>query len=219
MQIVFDFITGKMAFDDFYAAYQKDPSIGAWLDQLTDFQAPYPPVIEKEIMFRSVYNSMRKNGGRISDYISELVYPPAEPGGFSLAATQFGWFAAIATPVLMVYPVLKPTRLYARNSDYYLNAAGNSIGGNEVADYVDQILDQFPPSMKVSERTKAGKEALWKAFHIKNRNFPRWPQGADWPMGKNSPMEYLSQRQDGELVELRFRDVDTGEIRIVEQFY
>ena len=32
-------------------------------------------------------------------------------------------------------------------------------------------------------------------------------------------MEYLGQRKDGELVALRFRDVDTGEERIVEQFY
>lgn len=32
-------------------------------------------------------------------------------------------------------------------------------------------------------------------------------------------MEYFGQRKDGELVALRFRDVDTGEERIVEQFY
>lgn len=38
-------------------------------------------------------------------------------------------------------------------------------------------------------------------------------------MGKHSPMEYIGQNRDGELVTLRFRDVDTGEERIVEQFY
>lgn len=70
-----------------------------------------------------------------------------------------------------------------------------------------------------SSKVAAGKETLWNAFHIKDRKFPRWVQEADWPMGKNSPMEYLGQRKDGELVALRFRDVDTGEERIVEQFY
>ena len=119
----------------------------------------------------------------------------------------------------MAYPTLKPTRIYKQNADYYLNAPGNSIGGSEVDEFMCQILDKFPPTMKVAERKKAGKEALWKAFHIKDRKFPRWIQGADWPMGKNSPMEYLGQRRDGELVELRFRDVDTGEERTVEQFY
>ncbi len=218
MQIVFDFITGIIPFDDFYEFYQNNPSVSAWLNQLTDFQKPYPPVIERSISFRSVYNIMRKKDGKISDYLAKTVYP-SELKGFDLAATQLEWFAEVTTPVLMAYPDLKPTRLYDRNVDYYLNAAGNSIGGNEVADYVNQILDQFPPTMKVSERTRAGKEALWNAFHIKDRKFPRWVQEADWPMGKNSPMEYLGQRKDGELVALRFRDVDTGEERIVEQFY
>ena len=218
MQIVFDFITGKIQFEDFYEFYQSNPSVGAWLNQLTDFQGPCPPIIEQNIRFLFVYNSMRKKGGKISDFIAESVYS-SELKGFDLAATQLGWFAKVATPVLMVYPMVKPTRFYSRNCVYYLNAAGNAIGGSEVSDYANQILDQFPPTMRVAERTKAGKEALWTAFHIRDRKFPRWPQGANWPMGKNSPMEYLGQHRDGELVALRFRDVDTGEIRVVEQFY
>lgn len=36
-------------------------------------------------------------------------------------------------------------------------------------------------------------------------------------MGKNSPMEYIGRHKDGELVQLRFRDIDTGEEKIVEQ--
>ena len=85
--------------------------------------------------------------------------------------------------------------------------------------YAAEVLSKFPRTMKKADRAAAGKEALWKAFHIKDRKFPRWAQEADWPMGKNSPMEYLGQRRDGELVELRFRDVDTGEERTVEQYY
>ena len=36
---------------------------------------------------------------------------------------------------------------------------------------------------------------------------------------EKSPMEYLGRHKDGELVQLHFRDVDTGEERIAEQFY
>ena len=218
MQAVFDFVSGKMPFDEFYEFYQSNPSVGAWLNQLTNFNEPYPPVIERNISFRSVYNIVRKKGEKISDYLAQIVYN-SKLKGFDLAATQCGWFSGVATPVLMAYPTLKQTRIYKQNADYYLDAAGNSIGGKEVDELMCQILDKFPPTMKVAERTKAGKEALWKAFHIKDRKFPRWAQGADWPMGKNSPMEYLGQRRDGELVELRFRDVDTGEERTVEQYY
>ena len=218
MQAVFDFISGKMPFDEFYEFYQSSPSVSAWLNQLTNFNEPYPPVIERNISFRSVYNIVRKKSEKISDYLAQIVYT-SKLKGFHLAAAQDVWFSGVATPVLMAYPTLKPTRIYKQNADYYLNAPGNSIGGSEVDEFMCQILDKFPPTMKVAERTKAGKEALWKAFHIKDRKFPRWAQGADWPMGKNPPMEYLGQRRDGELVELRFRDVDTGEERTVEQYY
>ena len=218
MQIVFDFLSGKMPFDEFYKTYNEDPSIAAWLDGLTDFTAPCPPAVEKKFWARHAYLDMQKCGGKVSDYIAKRVFTGDEKG-FHLACMQEAWHGSIAAPVLAAYPDTKTTRLYARNSGYYLDAMGNSIGGSEVEAYAERILEKFPPTMKVGERTKAGKEALWKAFHINGRKFPRWPQSADWPMGKNSPMEYLGQRQDGELVELRFRDVDTGEIRIVKDYY
>lgn len=60
MQAVFDFISGKMPFDEFYEFYQSNPSVSAWLNQLTNFNEPYPPVIERNISFRSVYNIVRK---------------------------------------------------------------------------------------------------------------------------------------------------------------
>jgi len=44
-------------------------------------------------------------------------------------------------------------------------------------------------------------------------------QGAEWPMGKNSPMKYIDRKTNGEEVLFRFVDVDTGEERIVSQFY
>ncbi|MFQ7135180.1 MAG: hypothetical protein ACLUIC_04440 [Oscillospiraceae bacterium] len=36
MQAVFDFISGKMPFDEFYEFYQSSPSVSAWLNQLTN---------------------------------------------------------------------------------------------------------------------------------------------------------------------------------------
>ena len=145
-------------------------------------------------------------------------YPPKEPY-ITLVRRQCSIYNLIQTAVLTKYPDAKWTKRYRQDDDYYFQALGNSIGGKEVMCYAAKVLDQFPRTMKMKDRVKAGKEALWNAFHIKDRKFPRWVHGADWPMGKNSPMEYLGQRKDGELVALRFRDVDTGEERIVEQFY
>ena len=54
---------------------------------------------------------------------------------------------------------------------------------------------------------------------VEGQTRPHWIQGPEWPMGKNSPMKYLSRKRDGERVIFTFQDVDTGEIREVEQFY
>ncbi len=217
MQIVFDFLSGKMPFDEFYKAYHEDPSIAAWLDGLTDFSAPCPPAVNRDAFFALVYNHVKKSGGRISDYIKETVFDGKR--GYEFAVEQRMWYSQIAVPVLVAYPKAKTTMYYKRNSHYYLDAMGDSIGGREVEDYAERILDKFPPTMKAGERHKAAREALKEAFHIKDRKYPRWPQSAEWPMGKNSPMQYYGQWQDGDLVRIRFRDVDTGEIRIIDQFY
>ena len=218
MQIVFDFLSGKIPFDEFYKTYNEDPSIAAWLDGLTDFTAPCPPAVEKKFWARHAYLDMQKNGGKISDYLAETVFKGDE-SCFTLACKQGAWHGAVAAPVLVIYPGTKLTRYYDRESDYYLLAPGSSIGGSEVEEYVEQILKRFPPTMKVGERHKAAREALKEAFHIKGRKFPRWPQSANWPMGKNSPMQYYGQWEDGDLVRIRFRDVDTGEIRIIDDYY
>jgi hypothetical protein len=38
-------------------------------------------------------------------------------------------------------------------------------------------------------------------------------------MGEKSPMEFVSKEEEGVLVRITFRDADTGEERIVEQYY
>ena len=219
MQIVFDFMAGDVPFDEFWTVFRENPEVRLWVDQLSDFQGDPPPKITRDLMLRALYGIIQRdhNGhvlGRLEKYIQSPEYEYVHN-----ANKQYHIFSIIETAVLAAYPETKCTRRYKQNSDYYYKALGRSIGGNEVMGYAASILDQFPPTMKVADRLKAGKEALWAAFHIKDRKFPRWAQEADWPMGKNSPMEYLGQHRDGELVALRFRDVDTGEIRVVEQFY
>lgn len=73
--------------------------------------------------------------------------------------------------------------------------------------------------MGKTKRIKAAKQCLRELFHTTGRKCPYWLEKPNWPMGKNSPMKYLSRKRDGERVIFTFQDVDTGEIREVEQFY
>lgn len=218
MQVVFDFISGNISFDEFWKEYEQNPQIGEWIDCLTDFSGDPPPKIVKDSRLLVIYRAVPIGfDGHILGMMAHSPYPPTD--SYPAARRKCRIFDMILAAVTAKYPDVKPTKCYRQDDDYYYKALGNSIGGNEVMDYAASVLDQFPRTMKAAERVKAGKEALWKAFHIEDRKFPRWVQGADWPMGKNSPMEYLGLKRDGEQVSLRFRDVDTGEERIVEQFY
>lgn len=219
MQIVFDFIAGDIPFDEFWEAYCADPKIGEWLDSIADFSHEPPPVIAKDRLLYALYRTIALvYDGHVLRMLVESPYPPKD-SYTTIVRRQCGIYYLMLTAILTKYPDAKRTKRYKDDDDYYFKALGRSIGGAEVMSYAAEVLDKFPRTMKKADRAAAGKEALWKAFHIKDRKFPRWAQEADWPMGKNSPMEYLGQRRDGELVELRFRDVDTGEERTVEQYY
>lgn len=112
---------------------------------------------------------------------------------------------------------------HSRFSDeysFYLDVCGEYLDGPEVCEYLDRIvLDIYMQPGTKANRIKQAKATAKSKFHIAGNKYPRWIQGPEWPMGKNSPMEYLSRKRDGERVVFTFRDVDTGEIREVEQFY
>lgn len=218
MQIVFDFVEGKIPFEEFWNAWTTTPEIGHWLDQIADLSTmPAPP--SEKMPFSGYRTSIKKYcGGSVANFLKKQVYPPLKSAS-PKCLIQSSIFIGVTVALTTAYPDVKPTDYYLEESDFYTNAAGDAVGGLEVDAYIEDLLQEFPPTMGKTRRIKAAKEKIREAFHIEGKKYPRWAQDAEWPMGKNSPMEYLSQRRDGELVELRFRDVDTGEIRIVEQFY
>lgn len=92
------------------------------------------------------------------------------------------------------------------------------LGGEEVDKLIEQVLSE-PVAGNARERAKAQKERLRNLFHLIPRKIPQWAQSEDWPMGTNSPMEFVSQKKAGERVEYKFRDVDTGAERTIVQLY
>ena len=219
MQIVFDFIAGEISFDEFWSEYCSDSKIGEWIDNAADFKNEPPSVISKDNNLITLYRAISSvYDGHVLKMLEKSPYPPHNPYE-TLVRSQCGIYDMIQTAVLTKYPNIKRTKRYKEDDDYYYKALGRSVGGSEVMTYAEEVLNRIPRSMKKSARIVAGKEAVRKAFHIKDKKFPHWAQEPEWPMGKNSPMEYIGQHREGELVALRFRDVDTGEERVVEQFY
>jgi len=218
MQIVFDYLTGKIDSEAFKTAWYSNPEIGQWLENLVDLKsgptsawdnAPYPE-------FRmAIY---RHYNGSVLKFIeaSEASANKSQMPGW----VDIGWhFETIASVVMVAYPEIKPTRIYDEEKDFYLSSVGGCIGGPEVEEQIRILLEQYPRTMGKGKRKTAAKAAIREYFHFDAKKYPRWVQEPEWPMGTNTPMEYVSQKKNGEQVLFTFRDVDSDEIRIVEQLY
>lgn len=100
------------------------------------------------------------------------------------------------------------------------------LGGNEVLDIIDDIIDAIPQNLSEAARIKHCKEKLREYFHIEGKNTPRWIQEAEWPVGEDGvPMRFVSQkRKNGKeydtmfFTEFLFEDVKTGKQRVIKQF-
>lgn len=217
--MVFDFLTGALSFEDFMKEFVRNPEIVQWLDDIGNFQPEIPKDFPKDFFLQILYKAIRDSfDGHAMKFIQHNSYQDPEIHHHTISE-KYCHFSTIQTVVLSAFPKLKCTRMYKQDETFCDKAVSRSIGGQEVIPFLDQVLSQFPRTMKAADRVKAGRAAVQEAFHIHDRKFPCWPQEPEWPMGKNSPMEYLGRHKDGELVQLRFRDVDTGEERIVEQYY
>ncbi len=219
MKIVYDFIAGNIPFEDFWREFHRNREIQEWFDTAGNYETEEPVGFPRDQLLRLYYRQIRNQyKGHAMPLLPLDVCVSPDEHHYS-APEKYDIFSTIEVVLRTIEPKLSCTKAYKQDADYYEKAVSSSIGGPEVWRFTESVLEQFPRTMKAAERVKAGRAAIQEAFHIHDRKFPCWPQEPDWPMGKDSPMEYIGRHKDGELVQLRFRDVDTGEEKIVEQFY
>ena len=111
------------------------------------------------------------------------------------------------------------TTQYNDAFDIYLDVIKDCYDGPEVRELVNDIIKECLIVKTKSGRKKEGKKKILERFHVIDKNKPRWIQGAEWPMGANSPMKFVEQKRHKEQVEYLFIDVDTGEERTIIQYY
>lgn len=116
-------------------------------------------------------------------------------------------------------PEIKITSKYDDAFNLYLDVVKDCFDGPEVKHAVFEIMEQALLLKGKAKQRQYAKEKIKTLFHAEDGKSPRWIQGAEWPMGKNSPMKFLSKTKKGELVSFEFVDVDTAEKRTVVQYY
>lgn len=118
------------------------------------------------------------------------------------------------------FPTLKCTNRYEEEFSLFLDAVGDRFEGPEVQETIERIIREALDIKPKTKRIKAVKEKINEVFHVEDRkNYPRWIQGAEWPMGESSPMRFIKQERKGEEVLYYFQDVDNANIRTISQFY
>ena len=128
-------------------------------------------------------------------------------------------FDTILALYLWVNPKQKYTKLHDDKVGFYIELEQDCFGGPEVSHLVKSIANECLAVKPKSARKKEAKSRIEKLFHIQGKMRPCWIQGPQWPMGSNSPMKFVTQKRTGDAVHYEFRDVDTGEIKIVRQLY
>ena len=95
-------------------------------------------------------------------------------------------------------------------------------------DYIDcqddsilqPIIDSIPKDLSKTKRIAMGKEKV-KALFKYDKTYPRWLQGAEWPIVNGKPLVF-SHQQKAKGGDIRtyyyFYDPDTKEQTVVEQF-
>ena len=205
------FLSGKMSIEEFKALYKETPTIRAQIDAIiTDDakeSADHP-------LWKTVsYEAFEEVGFLLS---RELEGDGAFNGSLGDDLNLHGLTAHI---YLYYHPHFKPTDLYEKRFEFYLDVVADYFEGPEVRGLLDSIIRENLSITPKTKRIRETKAKIKDLFHVQENNRPYWIQGAEWPMGKNSPMKYVKRKRQGESVDYYFEDVDTKEIRIVTQYY
>lgn len=108
--------------------------------------------------------------------------------------------------------------------NFMLDACPEYIGGPEVDHLLDGLLEEIPAELSKAKRVKLYKEKVKALFPMVSKKYPRWVQEAEWPISPSGkPMRFVEQKKGKDYkITMQtyyiFEDVDTGEIRTVEQF-
>lgn len=202
MDIVFDFLEGRVSYQEFIDQLYSDDTIFDWFQSM---------VTEDMLTDSSFWckNSLDRNNGVFKPCIDSRL-------GWGVI-TMVDIYDFIYHFLLRTLPDRKivPTDYYSKLADVHLAAVGECYGGPEVEDMINDIIMGLPEDLSKTKKVKLAKEKLRELFPGKR---PFWIEGPEWPVCNGKPMVYVSKKVTGDLFQYKFEDPETGEQRIVEQF-
>lgn len=234
MKIVFDYLSGLISGQEFAVKARENPDISDWLQRMIPDGAdiidkPYIPYrIEngceiyqlassshpfwKQVHCGTCLNVLR-NKISFCEYFENTK-------DFVTAGGRLNAYEFLFSFVKTGFPTIERSNRFDKEFGFYLDVCKDYYGGGEVDLYLDKLIyEVYCENGSLSMKKTYAKEKIRESFHIVAKAFPRWIHAPEWPMGQNTPMAFLKQKRKGELVQFVFQDVDTNEIRVIEQVY
>lgn len=211
-----DFMSGKISIDEYRNLVEDDPEIKQELRTLIpeELRNPDHPYWKKDS-----YRYYAKYDFDLYELNKWEEYEMHTRGRIDYFGDSLNYYGVIEGFFHYLYPEKSVTDKYHIQFNMCLNICGDTYEGLEVTPVINDILKAALKEKKKTKQIQVGKALIKEAFHTEDGKRPKWIQGGDWPMGKNSPMKYIGNKHYSEMVDYFFVDVDTGEKRTVRQYF
>ena len=234
-QVVYDFLANRIDFRTFMKECDNNPGILDWVQSVVPSSIKWRKLVENEDVkkqFEEIRNGVRSaTPDEMSALIRQHYYSVEIPYDIRAVIQELKqgdvighWLnvhSELSRLMRAAFPdeTIEESDHVKRVFDFIISVCPEYIGGSEIDEQniLENIYNELPNGSQTA-RKKVYKERLKELFHVQGSKYPHWFQNPEWPMGKNSPMRFVSQSHKGDLFNYVFEDVDTGEQRIVVQF-
>lgn len=216
LQLTLDYVEGRITPSEYEAMLESDDQLYQWIQSIV------PDGKEIRIVNRKLF---KPESFPFDIRLALKKYEALDEGGPRGTLSyhyhihhEVAQLIGEALPDLQLSVDPKPAIL----RELQLFAIPDYIGGKEVCEsrILTTLLADIPVEWSESKRNKAAKDRVKQAFHIEGRKRPYWIQNPEWPMSNGVPMRYeKTTRVNREFVQHHFSDIETGEVRIVDDFY
>lgn len=204
-------LSGEMSMESFLLALRRDEELRKNINALVPTEAINHP--EHPIWKYYSYSALSKAEFDLSLYLDKSFNMDLSAGD------NLNIFGAIKRFYCFFHPDFICTSWYSEVYGLYLDVVGDCYEGPEVKVLLDSVIAEAMQQKTKTARRKEAKEKIRLLFPLAEGKKPYWIQGAEWPMGEKSPMQFVGKKRHGERVDYTFRDVDTGTERVVVQYY
>lgn len=209
-RMVEQLLLGEISMDIFLEELQNDQKLQEYIRSFVPNEAKGNP---SHSFWKTIpYQSLQQNDFDYCKFLFWAIHSKGKIGKY------LNVFSRLRRAYQYYYPEVECTTRYEDMFHVYLDAVHDCFDGPEVHNLVEQIITNSMQLCSNTRRIKHARMTIYMSFHVEKSKRPRWVQGPEWPMGSNSPMKFIGQEKSGDSIDYEFRDIDTGNMRIVKQY-